>query len=102
VEEPEATGPTAADEDAEVAEAEATGVTAAEEDAGVSETEAAGGATEDCVDEGDAEVWFWLPLPALDPEGRPEDVTRSESWSPAVIGPDGLAGQLPGGFRTCD
>jgi hypothetical protein len=101
VAEAEATGATAADEDAGVAEAEATG--AAEEDAGVSETEAAGGATEDCVDEGDAEVWFWEePLPALDPEGRPEDVTRSESWSPLVIGPDGLAGQLPGGFRTCD
>jgi hypothetical protein len=94
--EEEATGATAADDDAGGAEAEATGATAAEEDAGVEETEAAGS------DEGDAEVWFWLPLPALDPEGRPEDVTRSVSWAPAVIGPDGLAGQLPGGFRTCD
>jgi len=83
------------------------GAAAAEEDAGVAEAlaEAAGGATEaeGVADEGDAaEGVFWeLPLPAPVPEGRPEEVTKSESCSPSGIGPVGLAGQLPGGFRTC-
>ena len=36
--------------------------------------------------------------PELELEGTPGDDTRSTSCAPAVIGPDGFAGQLPGGF----
>ena len=84
---PDGAAAAAAEEDAGVAEA-ARGATDAE-DVAEALAEAAGGATEagaeDAADEGDAatgeaEGVFWeLPLPAPFPEGRPEEVTKSES-----------------------
>ena len=75
--------------------------TTAEGDVAVAEAELVRGVTEDWACEGDGEFWE-LPLAAPVPEGRPEDETMSESCSPLGTGADGLAGQLPGGFRTCD
>ena len=61
-------------------------------------------ATEDGVDwvaEADTEGGEFgvVPFPALFPAATPGDWTRLTSCCPAVIGPEGFAGQLPGGFR---
>jgi len=40
-----------------------------------------------------------VPFPAPLPPGTPGDWTRSVSCCPSGIGPEGFAGQLPGGFK---
>jgi hypothetical protein len=47
--------------------------------------------------DGDGDGDELLPEPEL--EGTPGDDTRSVSCAPAVIGPPGFAGQLPGGLK---
>lgn len=51
------------------------------------------------VEEFDAEEGAVL-FPALLPPGTPGDWTISSSCCPAAIGPEGFAGQLPGGFTA--
>jgi len=53
------------------------------------------------VEEGAEEVFCVaiVPFPAPLPPGTPGDWTRSESCCPSGTGPDGFAGQLPGGFK---
>lgn len=38
-------------------------------------------------------------VPVPEELAAPGLLTRSTSWAPSVIGPDGLAGQEPGGLR---
>ena len=56
-------------------------------------------AAEPDEEEGAAEEFCDVPFPAPLPPGTPGDWTRLSSCAPAVIGPDGFAGQLPGGFK---
>jgi hypothetical protein len=75
---------------------------AADEVAWAAESDAADEVTwapESDEEEGAAEEFCDVPFPAPLPPGTPGDWTRSSSCAPAVIGPDGFAGQLPGGFR---